>query len=968
MAVIVDEGVVSVRVDSSQVPAQLAGISSMFEAFATKASKSLINAFALSNQTIGNLMQSLSNKIYRSFQAALATIPSMLRSLEGELTKLQGFTSSMSLAVGADKAQEQYEFLKKTADELGVSLSSLVENYGRLSSAMTSSGASLKSVQTLFEGLARASRSYHLSAQDTHWAMYAFTQIASKAKLSMEELNRQFGEKVPGALAIFAESLRGPLEKELDKTGATIQELKAKLIDLVKSGKIDPIQFSIAVGPDLVAKFKESSEIAAKSVDSAINRLKNLWIDFANTVLKSGAAEKIASMFDVITEKLNDTSVMNSFANLLGEAADTFAKKLQALTDEDIKSGFLTLRDALKSMVDFMGGLITLAEKVLPHLREIGSIAAAISGAKLGASIGTALGGPVGGTIGAIGGAALAGGGMYAVTSPDGTFREINKYIGTIKDGVSTASSMLSSGYAQVYGVGKSKFTSTDKALPADYTPSFSVDLATKGFGGSVIRDESLGIREYGEIGRNLKNDEALKTLATRDWQAKLAQDEAKKKLLFGSSDPNKKELTEINQLKKFISGLDAGMSGQEQGLAKSTIQELEKLDKTKKKLNLTEEQYQKYREYILATDPQVIKNQNELQQAYEAVIKPLDDQLKSLEEQNKYYGQTESQKQALIVAEREDALALAYNSLAIDGNNEKTIMLIKTLNNEIDVRKKLSKAYATQQANQLREQYKTPEEQHADRLKAIDEADFQPDERQKYYKMEMDAWQKLQDKAESATDHMSEFAKQAAKNMQDSMADFFFNIMQGKFDDLGSQFKNMLDRMVANALAAQLSDALFGDMGKTGKMGGLANYAVDWATSLVTSAHGNVVSGSGISALSNSLVSSPTFFAMDRVAAFANGGLVGVAGEAGTEAIMPVVRNSSGDLGVSASGIMPKINININNTESNQVQVAATTRTNNGSIDIDVIVQRVLAKDMSRNGPITQGLSRTFALSRSAT
>lgn len=71
------------------------------------------------------------------------------------------------------------------------------------------------------------------------------------------------------------------------------------------------------------------------------------------------------------------------------------------------------------------------------------------------------------------------------------------------------------------------------------------------------------------------------------------------------------------------------------------------------------------------------------------------------------------------------------------------------------------------------------------------------------------------------ALDEMTEFAREAARNMQDAMADGFFDLMQGKFDRLGSNFKTMIDRMVANAVAADLAKRLFGDFGKTGEMGG---------------------------------------------------------------------------------------------------------------------------------------------------
>lgn len=84
--------------------------------------------------------------------------------------------------------------------------------------------------------------------------------------------------------------------------------------------------------------------------------------------------------------------------------------------------------------------------------------------------------------------------------------------------------------------------------------------------------------------------------------------------------------------------------------------------------------------------------------------------------------------------------------------------------------------------------------------------------------------------KVEAALDEMTEFTRQAARNMQDAMADGFFNIMQGKFDSLAGNFKQTIDRMVANLLASQLMNFLTGDFGKTGVLGGWIGGLLDGA------------------------------------------------------------------------------------------------------------------------------------------
>ncbi|HJT63069.1 MAG TPA: hypothetical protein VJ797_15475 [Burkholderiales bacterium] len=83
------------------------------------------------------------------------------------------------------------------------------------------------------------------------------------------------------------------------------------------------------------------------------------------------------------------------------------------------------------------------------------------------------------------------------------------------------------------------------------------------------------------------------------------------------------------------------------------------------------------------------------------------------------------------------------------------------------------------------------------------------------------DDFDKLSTKGEKTAGELGEFMKQAARSMQGAMSDGFFDIMQAKFDDMGTRFKATIDRMVADVLAAQLGKKLFGDFDKTGEVGG---------------------------------------------------------------------------------------------------------------------------------------------------
>jgi hypothetical protein len=83
------------------------------------------------------------------------------------------------------------------------------------------------------------------------------------------------------------------------------------------------------------------------------------------------------------------------------------------------------------------------------------------------------------------------------------------------------------------------------------------------------------------------------------------------------------------------------------------------------------------------------------------------------------------------------------------------------------------------------------------------------------------DVYEKSLPKAKKAIDEMDEFAKQASRNIQDSLGSTLEDMMGGHFENIGQMWGKMIEKMIAQALAAQLNHALFGDMGVSGGIGG---------------------------------------------------------------------------------------------------------------------------------------------------
>ena len=104
---------------------------------------------------------------------------------------------------------------------------------------------------------------------------------------------------------------------------------------------------------------------------------------------------------------------------------------------------------------------------------------------------------------------------------------------------------------------------------------------------------------------------------------------------------------------------------------------------------------------------------------------------------------------------------------------------------------------------------------------------------------------------AEGVTDTWTEFSKQAAHNIQDAMSDFFINPTKDGMESIGESFGKMVQKMIAQAAAAQLGKLLFGDMGKSGDVGGLVGdlfkgaSSFDWK-SIFSFANGGIMTSAG--------------------------------------------------------------------------------------------------------------------------
>jgi lambda family phage tail tape measure protein len=320
-----------------------------------------------------------------------------------ELNKLQGFLSIMTLTTkSVSQAQEEFEFLRMTANKLGIDLNVLTSNYAKLVAAIPEGNDQFAIAHKLFTGLAMAARTLHASTLDTQLMFYAVTQMASKGVVSMEELRRQLGERLPGALQIAAKALQ-----------TTTSELEAA----IRQGIVQSAPFLKYFGDELIRTFADSANVAADTVDAAMNRLTNVWVDFVKAVLDSGAGKAIIQVFDELRNKLSDPTVMQIFAATISDIALKVAAFIKSLTAQDIINAFAALRTGIEFVVTATVELIKAMTWLINNSRTVGAVIGAMVGASKGAALGFMVGGPGGALIGAGVGAAAGAAGGYAVGS-----------------------------------------------------------------------------------------------------------------------------------------------------------------------------------------------------------------------------------------------------------------------------------------------------------------------------------------------------------------------------------------------------------------------------------------------------------------------------------------------------------------------------------------------------------------------
>lgn len=195
-------------------------------------------------------------------------------------TQLETLRRSLTIITGStDEAARRIDFLREVADRTGQAVGQIADTYVKFTAATSAANVPLKTAEGVFTSITNAAGVLGLSTQRTQLILEALTQTVNKGKVSLEELQGQLGESLPGALAITAKGLN---------------ITTADLVKLVENGQLLTEDFLPALQRGLNQTFGDGS----KQIDGFIadwNRLKNTVTLAAQTIGDTGAFQALGA-------------------------------------------------------------------------------------------------------------------------------------------------------------------------------------------------------------------------------------------------------------------------------------------------------------------------------------------------------------------------------------------------------------------------------------------------------------------------------------------------------------------------------------------------------------------------------------------------------------------------------------------------------------------------------------------------
>jgi len=172
--------------------------------------------------------------------AAIGAQVGMLRQAVGQMAEYAASIEKLKIALGGVLPnQNDFNFALQQAElatkQLNIPQEQSIRGITRLSAAVTGAGGPVKDAALTFRNITAAIKATGGSSEDVQGAITAMVQVFSKGKVSAEELSGQLGERLPGAVTMFAKANKmtlPELQKNLKAGTVGLNELMNFIVEL----------------------------------------------------------------------------------------------------------------------------------------------------------------------------------------------------------------------------------------------------------------------------------------------------------------------------------------------------------------------------------------------------------------------------------------------------------------------------------------------------------------------------------------------------------------------------------------------------------------------------------------------------------------------------------------------------------------------------------------------------------------
>lgn len=291
-------------------------------------------------------LRGLENAFSGTFQAASVfrtligsiTIGTLSKSIYDANTNFNAFKSTLLAVNSGDlqKTGEEMRYTEDMANRLGQRVADIQESFGSFSVSSKLAGVSTEQTRSIFEATITAMTVLHRSSDRTKLALLALEQMMSKGTVSSEELRRQLGEQLPGAVNLMARAL-----------GVGTDELQ----DMLKKGEILASDALPKFAAEVQKTYGGSLASALKNAGAQFNLLSNAVYDLQVVMGQSGSMDALAKAFEKIKNAISAPEFL-SFAAQFGERT---GKAISLLGD-----AFAFLVKNIDSVITVLKGLLII--------------------------------------------------------------------------------------------------------------------------------------------------------------------------------------------------------------------------------------------------------------------------------------------------------------------------------------------------------------------------------------------------------------------------------------------------------------------------------------------------------------------------------------------------------------------------------------------------------------------------------